>query len=96
MSVSRRSASRRTELEARIRAALDSLRPLLHIETRVLEVVEFRPDAGELMLRVEGECRDCDMTAAQLMDGIEAHLRNRVPEIRVVRVAGLSNGTDGQ
>lgn len=96
MSVSRRSALRRTDLEARIHAALDALRPLLHIETRRLEVVEFRPERGELVLRVEGECRDCDMTASRLMDGIEAHLRMRVPEIRVVRAAEDSNGTDGQ
>ena len=96
MSVSRRSALRRTDLEARIHAALEALRPLLHIETLVLEVVEFRPGPGELVLRVEGECRDCDMSAARLMDGIEAHLRMRVPEIRVVRAAEDSNGTDGQ
>lgn len=96
MAVSRRTASRRSELDSRIRAALDALRPLLHIETLVLEVVEFRPEHGELVLRVEGECRDCDMTAARLMDGIEAHLRMRVPEIRVVRAADNSNVTDGQ
>ena len=87
MAVPRRTATRRVEVEARIRAAIDALRPLLHIETCVLELVEYRESSGEAVLRVEGTCPDCDMTAAVLLEGIEAHLKTRVPEIRAVRAA---------
>ena len=96
MAAPRRSVARKDEVEARIRAALDGLRPLLHIQPCVLELVEFHETSGVLVLRVEGECPDCDMTAAVLMEGIEAHLRLHVPEIRTVRPAGdLTLGTNG-
>ena len=82
-----RTAARQLAVETRIRVAIEALRPLLHIETCVLELVEFREPGGEVVLRVEGTCPDCDMTAAVLLEGIEAHLKARVPEIRVVRAA---------
>ena len=37
------------------------------------------------VLRVEGDCPDCDMSAANMIEGIAAHLRARVPEVKDVR-----------
>jgi Fe-S cluster biogenesis protein NfuA len=45
-------------------------------------------DSGLAVLHVAGDCPDCDMSAEMLMQGIEAHLRMRVPEVREVRAAG--------
>jgi len=80
----------RAAIEARIRAALDSLRPLLHLETCEIDLLEFHEERGIAVLRVQGGCPHCDMSAAMLMQGIEAHLRSRVPEIREVRAASES------
>lgn len=71
-------------MEGRIRAALVSMRPLLRVEDFEIELVRFDASQGVAHLRVEGGCPDCDMTAATLTRGIEAHLRQRVPEVEAV------------
>ena len=87
----RRSAS---VLEPRIRAAIDELRPLLGVDAERLEMLSFDASTGVLVLRAEGDCRDCQMSIATFMQGIEAHLRLRVPEIREVHLASLTRGND--
>jgi Fe-S cluster biogenesis protein NfuA len=84
MAASRRTA-RQAELEHRIRDAIAELRPLIPIDPCGLELVEFRVETGILVLRIEGDCPDCDLTAATFIQGIEANLRLRIPEIREVR-----------
>ena len=84
MSVLRRAPAKEA-VEARIRVVMVGLRPLLHIEPAGLELVEFDPGSGVAVLRVAGDCPDCDMSAVTLLKGIEAHLMQRIPEIRGVR-----------
>jgi Fe-S cluster biogenesis protein NfuA len=72
-------------VEARIQEALADLGPILRLETLGVELIEFRPETGVAVLRFEGDCPDCEMSASMLREGIEAHLRMRVPEIREVR-----------
>jgi Fe-S cluster biogenesis protein NfuA len=50
-----------------------------------LALVSFDSATGVTVLRIAGDCPDCDMTATELRAGIEAHLRLRVPEITEVR-----------
>lgn len=71
-------------MENRIRSALDGLRPLLRVDDFDVALVRFDEAQGVAHLRVEGGCPDCDMTAATLTRGIEAHLRQRVPEVEAV------------
>jgi len=73
------------EIDARIRETLVEMRPLLHIAEATIELVEFEEQTGIALLRVEGDCPDCDMSAANMIEGIAAHLRSRVPEVRDVR-----------
>ena len=73
------------EIDGRIRDTLLELRPLLHIQEATVELVQFEEETGTAVLRVEGECPDCEMSAANLIEGIGAHLRARVPEVKDVR-----------
>ena len=82
--------SRGAAIEARIRGAIDELRPMLRIESSGVELLRFEEATGVAVLRVEGDCPDCEMTAAMLLQGIAAHLRLRVPEIREVRAVGAT------
>ena len=84
-SVNRHGANNVRAIEERISEALAALRPLLHVESARLELVEFEAQDGVAVLRVAGECPDCDLTAVTLRQGIEAQLRMRVPEVREVR-----------
>lgn len=75
------------EIEKRIRAALDGMRPLLRVESFAVELVRFDRATGVAHLSVDGGCPDCDMTPATLTRAIEAHLRLRVPEVESVEAA---------
>jgi Fe-S cluster biogenesis protein NfuA len=81
-------------VEGRIREAIVGLRPLLHLHAQdVIDLLSFDPQSGVAVLRIDGGCPDCEMPATALMQGIEAHLMVRVPELRAVRVrAGGAHG----
>jgi Fe-S cluster biogenesis protein NfuA len=76
--------ARSDEIDDRIRETLQELRPLLHISEATVELVRFDVDSGTAVLRIEGDCPDCEMSAANMIEGIGAHLRARVPEVKDV------------
>ena len=85
MSMWKRGRDGGAAVERRIRRALVELRPLLRIESVGIELVQFEEQTGVAVLRFEGDCPDCRMSASMLREGVEAHLRMQVPEIRGVR-----------
>ena len=85
MGLLKRNRNRNEEIEARIREAIVGLRPLLGVESSGVELVNFEEASGVAVLLVEGDCPHCEMSVATLLQGIEAHLRMRVPEIRGIR-----------
>lgn len=95
MSTRRRFGVRETAIEARIEHALADLRPLLRIEDCGLSLVRWEETAGLAVIRVEGGCPDCGATVATYLQGISAHLRRHVPEVRDVRAIGEDSGEHG-
>ena len=77
--------ARGDDVDDRIRESLQELRPLLHIQEATVELVQFEAESGTAVLRVEGDCPDCELSAANMIEGIGAHLRARVPEVKDVR-----------
>ncbi len=80
-----RGRNRTDAIEARIREAIEGLRPLLGVESGGVQLVNFESETGVAVLLVEGDCPHCEMPVSTLLQGIEAHLRLRVPEIREIR-----------
>jgi Fe-S cluster biogenesis protein NfuA len=80
-----RGARGERDVDSRIRETLVDIRPMLHIAEANIELVQFEEQTGTAVLRVEGDCPDCEMSAANLFEGIAAHLRARVPEVKDVR-----------
>ena len=74
-----------SDVDDRIRAAVEGMRTLLRIETMDIELVEFDSESGVAVIKCTGDCPDCDLSAENLTVGIEAHLRQQVPEIRSIR-----------
>ena len=72
------------DVDIRIRETLGEIRALLHMDATI-DLVQFEENTGLAALRVEGDCPDCDLSAANMMEGIGAHLRARVPEVKDVR-----------
>jgi Fe-S cluster biogenesis protein NfuA len=85
MSMWKREPGGGAAVELRIRRALVEMRPLLRIESVGIELVQFEEQTGVAVLRFQGDCPDCQMSASMLRAGVEAHLRMQVPEIRGVR-----------
>ena len=73
------------DIEDRIRVAIGEMRTILRIDTMDVELVELDADTGVAVIRCSGDCPDCDLSAENLTVGIEAHLRQQVPEIRSIR-----------
>jgi len=87
MSVLRRGRIRRdTAVREQISLVLAEVGPLLRIEHCRIEIAEYSGSSGELRLRIDASCPDCNLSPATFMPAIEAHLRQRVPEVREVLV----------
>ena len=80
-----RPARSRPTPEARIVAALAQVSEMLRLDRAMIELVEFQARSGVAVLRLHGDCPDCQMSVSSLSVGIEAQLRMRVPEVREVR-----------
>ena len=74
-------------IEARISAILLEVEPLLRIEHFRIELVAFAAESGSLTLRIGGECPDCELSPATFAPAIAAHVKQRVPEVREVRLS---------
>ena len=72
--------------DARIRHALEDLRPLLPVDTIALELESFDRTTGTARLRMRGDCPDCEMSIGHLVVGIETKLKRDVPEVRLVEL----------
>ena len=80
-----------SDVEARIRAALEGLRPLLPAESAGVELVRFERASGRAVVRARGDCPDCALSVDMLMQGIAAHLRRHVPEVQDVEHANAED-----
>ncbi|HLG05627.1 MAG TPA: NifU family protein [Gemmatimonadales bacterium] len=72
-----------TTLE-RIEQTLDTLRPYISSHRGKVEVVDFDEAEGLLLLRLGGTCSGCSASTITLRQGIEARLRQLVPEVKQV------------
>ena len=68
----------------RIEQTLDTLRPYIASHRGQVEVVDFDEQDGVLLLRMGGTCHGCSASSVTLKQGIEARLRQAVPEVKQV------------
>lgn len=69
-------------LEARIERALDRVRPAIHRDGGDVWLVRIEGDVA--FVQMIGACGGCPASNATLKGGIEAVVREDVPEIRTV------------
>ena len=58
------------------------------MEHYTIEIADYSGSNGRLTLRIDGSCPDCNLSPATFIPAIEAHVRQRVPEVREVAVIG--------
>jgi Fe-S cluster biogenesis protein NfuA len=73
-------------VEKNVLTVLEDVPPMLRIEHCRFEIESFSAVTGDLVIRFEASCSDCDVSAITFGPAIEAHIKSRVPEIRAVRI----------
>jgi Fe-S cluster biogenesis protein NfuA len=70
-------------MKDKVKAVLDEIRPSLQQDGGDCELVEVT-DEGIVKLRLTGACAGCPMSQMTLKMGIEATLKDRIPEVQSV------------
>jgi len=66
-----------------IRAIIDQVRPALQADGGDVELVGV-DEQGVVSVRLQGSCAGCPMSQMTLKNGIERHLKERVPAVKEV------------
>jgi Fe-S cluster biogenesis protein NfuA len=70
-------------MREQVQAVLNEIRPNLQADGGDCELVEVTED-GVVKLRLTGACAGCPMSQMTLKMGIEAHLKERIPQVQSV------------
>ena len=70
-------------IELKIRALIDKIRPFLINDGGNLEFVKF--EDGIVYVKLLGACENCGMMDVTLKDGIEQLITNEIEEVKEVR-----------
>lgn len=76
-------------LEARVRGALEQVRPYLESHGGDVELREVV--AGKVRLRLQGSCSGCPSSTATLEHAIEEEIRKAAPEIEEIEAEGVTD-----
>ena len=69
-------------IQKRVQAALDEIRPQIQLDGGDVELVAV--EKSTVKVRLVGHCAGCPMSAMTLKNGVEALIKERVPEIKKV------------
>ncbi len=70
-------------LKDRVSQAIQDVRPQLQADGGDIELVKVSDD-GKVFVRLTGACHGCPMSQMTLKQGVEKHLKNKVPEVTSV------------
>jgi len=63
----------------KIQAVLDEIRPALQADGGDVEFIDYND--GIVTVRMQGACGSCPMSVMTLKQGIEARMKERIPEV---------------
>jgi Fe-S cluster biogenesis protein NfuA len=69
-------------IKKRVQEALDEIRPQIQLDGGDVELVAVEEQT--VKVRLVGHCAGCPMAAMTLKNGVEALIKQRVPEIQKV------------
>lgn len=76
------------DVEARVRLALDSVRPYLASHGGNVELLELTP-TGVVRLRMQGSCHGCPSSAVTLKSTIEQAIYDKAPDVAAIEVVNV-------
>lgn len=69
-------------IQTRVQKALDEIRPQIQLDGGDVELVSVEKQT--VKVRLTGHCAGCPMSAMTLKNGVEAIIKEHVPEIQKV------------
>jgi Fe-S cluster biogenesis protein NfuA len=70
------------QLKKKVQVALDDIRPQIQLDGGDVELVAI--EGKTVKVRLVGHCAGCPMSQMTLKNGIEAYIKQNVPEIQSV------------
>ncbi len=81
---------KKEDLNERIEASLDNIRPYLEADGGNVKIMEITKD-NVLRLEFVGNCGSCPMSTMTFRAGVEEAIRRSVPEIKSIEVVNLTH-----
>ena len=69
-------------IQKKVQEALNDIRPQIQMDGGDVELVSV--DKSTVKVRLTGHCAGCPMSAMTLKNGVEALIKERIPEIQKV------------
>ena len=66
----------------KIKAVLNEIRPALQADGGDVEFIDYKD--GVVLVRLQGACGSCPMSTMTLKQGIEARMKEQIPEVQAV------------
>ncbi|UCH94601.1 MAG: NifU family protein [Candidatus Aminicenantes bacterium] len=73
-------------MREKVEQVLGEVRPALQADGGDVELVDVTPD-GIVKVKLTGACHGCPMAEMTLRQGIESHLKDKIPEVKSVEAA---------
>jgi len=74
-------------MKEQIVALLQKVRPTLQADGGDVEFVDFNEQTGVVTVKLKGACGSCPMATMTLKNGIEAYLKENIPQVTAVERA---------
>lgn len=71
-------------MREQVEEVLARVRPLLQRDGGDVELVDVEDDSGKVKVKLTGACKGCPMASLTLKRGIEAKLKEEIPEVTEV------------
>lgn len=71
-------------MKEQVQEFLEKVRPMLQRDGGDVELVEVDENEGTVKVRLKGACAGCPMSTLTLKRGIEAKMKEEVPEVTEV------------
>lgn len=69
-------------IQKKVQEALDEIRPQIQMDGGDVELVSVENQI--VKVRLVGHCAGCPMSQMTLKNGVEAHIKSKIPEIQKV------------
>ncbi|MCE5299763.1 MAG: NifU family protein [Spirochaetia bacterium] len=71
-------------MKEKVEKVIEELRKYLQMDGGDVELVDVDEKSGEVKVRLMGACGSCPMATVTLQQGVEARLKEEIPEVTKV------------